>query len=231
MNRRIRWGGITLLASLIGITAAASGAQAGNFSATEYPATLAGSQSGGLHEFYTPRWQTKCEEATLGGTLKEASSTLTVSPEYGKCGATTTLGGFYFFVATTVKMNGCTYTYHDNTTDSETVSTGTTTINCPEGKQIEYSFYEALVGESHAGKPVLCTLGVGPQGPLAGITYTNNPKAEVRDVLIKTSLKVVVKIVWGTVSSCGPLSGSFYSGSTTETAKNGKGGAISLSAG
>jgi hypothetical protein len=230
MNRKIRLSGIALVLSLVASMAVAAGAQAGNFSATEYPATIAGSPT--KHDFNTSKFAIRCEKGSFGGTLKEASPTLTISPEYSDCRATFTVLGTWVNAVTTVSMNGCTYTYHDETTDSKTVSTGSATLNCPAGKQIEYAIYEALVGESHAGKPVLCTLGVGPQGPLSGITYTNNPESKITDVHIATSLKLSIKIVTGGLGSCGPIvPGATYVGFTTQTAKNGKSEAISLKAG
>lgn len=232
MNYKMRLGGITLLTSLIASVAFASGAQAGSFFATAYPATVSGSRTSEQYEFTTARWTVKCAKSSVAGILKEAASTLTVSPEYAECGATVTyIGTTYVTVATTVKTNGCTFTYHDEVTDSKTVSTGKTTINCPAGKVIEYSFYEALVGESHAEKPLWCTLGVGPQGALPEITYTNNPEAKVTDVQVNSSLSVSITKITGALGVCGPIvPGATYSSTTTLSAKNSKGESISLSA-
>jgi hypothetical protein len=103
----------------------------GQMKAGKYPATIHGSTTAG-EKFTVGSSSVECKSDTFHAVLSEASSTLTVTPEYKSCTAS-------FGVEATVAMEGCTYVFHV----AEKVSTDNyrayNDISCPAGKSIQIS--------------------------------------------------------------------------------------------
>jgi len=137
--------------SAIGATAAS----ADEFTATRYPALVTGTNEFGFtDEGITTAGVVKCTNTTYTGTLKEKSTTLTLTRSSSGC------TGFGF--PATVEMNGCDYLFHVNGTTS---TTGTADLVCPAGKEV------TVVAKS--GATVKCTLHTPSQSGLGTVTYSN----------------------------------------------------------
>jgi hypothetical protein len=159
MLSRFRIGGLVLLAAIATSAMTASAAQAGEFTATEYPATITGSQTS-KHDFKFQTGTVSCAKATFEGTLEEASETLTVDAEYKEC--KTPNGGV------TVKMNSCDFLLHAGETLEKDRVDGSLDVQCDiEGDEIE--FHEPANG---------CTIKIPAQEGLGTIVYTNKPGAK-----------------------------------------------------
>lgn len=153
-SRKLR---AALLALLALCAVAALGpvqAQAGEFTATEYPATITG-QNVGMHELTTELGVMECE-MTFDGPLPEASETLTVVPSYGTgC----TIEGHMVHVSN----NGCDFLFHAGETLGEHEVGGTVDVQCPEGNAIDFEITAMMI----------CHLTVPAQNGLA-VSYTNS---------------------------------------------------------
>src|SRR3982751_361955 len=124
---------LTLACLCAGSTAPASQATP-LFEATSYPAKL--KVGGGESQvFKNPNSSFKCKSLSLGGTLKAATSTVTLTPTYSEC--------TFWETAMTVKMNGCTFQVHLQKPDELLPRfDGTLDLLCPEGKALEFvSFF------------------------------------------------------------------------------------------
>lgn len=98
--------------------------------AGKYSATLQGSTTGLQKFFSTEAGSLECKQSTYHAVLTEASSTVTVTPEYKECSAS-------FGVSATISMEGCTYVFHlvRKVTTDEYLATSD--ISCPSGKSIK----------------------------------------------------------------------------------------------
>ncbi|MGB7684823.1 MAG: hypothetical protein WBL45_03480 [Solirubrobacterales bacterium] len=158
MVSKLKIGGLALLAVLATIAVAASAAQAGEFTASEYPATITGSQTA-KHDFKFQTGTVSCAKATFHGTLEEASETLTVKADYKEC--KTPNGGV------SVKMNSCDFLLHADETIENGRVDGSLDIQCnEEGDEIE--FVEPANG---------CVIKVPAQEGLGTLVYTNKEMA------------------------------------------------------
>lgn len=101
----------------------------GDLKGGKYPVTIHGATTG-VEEFSTEAGTIKCKTGTYHAVLSEASSTLTVSPEYKAC--TGPLG-----VEATISMEGCAYVFHVTEKVSEDNYHAYTDISCSEGKSIK----------------------------------------------------------------------------------------------
>jgi len=153
--RKARIFGLALLALVAVSAVGATAASADEFTATSYPAVVTGVNEPGFpDESTTTSGAVKCTTTTYTGTIKEKSTTLTITPSFSGCTA-------FGFVAT-VEMNGCDYLFHINGTTS---TTGTVDLVCPAGKEV------TAVGKS--GATVKCTSHTPAQTNLGTITYSN----------------------------------------------------------
>jgi hypothetical protein len=91
--------------------------------------------------------------------------------DYTKCIA---LG----FTQTEVEMNECEYHYNVSATGG--VTTGTTDITCPAGKEITFTVRSAGT--------LKCTIHIPPQTSLSGVTYSNVGTGSTREVTVDTHI-------------------------------------------
>jgi hypothetical protein len=140
--------------ALVAIAAAgANGAQAGTFTAGQYPATITGTNVV-PHTITTNLGAMECVPV-FDGVLPAAGEELTLLPGYGPC----SLGA----KEVDVHLNGCDYVVHAGNTIGEDKVAGTMDIVCPEGNVIDFEV---------TSMPV-CHLTVPPQAGLNALTYTN----------------------------------------------------------
>lgn len=165
---RFKTGGLVLLAALAMSAVVASAAQAGEFTASEYPATITGSEIA-KHEFKFNTGTVNCAKATFDGTLEAASETLTITAEYKECA--TPKGGVG------VKMNSCDFLLHAGETIEMGRVDGSLDVQCnKEGDEIE--FVEPATG---------CVVKIPPQNGLNTLVYTNHEIAKDFDLDIGIS--------------------------------------------
>jgi hypothetical protein len=161
MISRFKIGGLVLVALIAVSAVGASAAQAGEFTASEYPATITGTQTT-KHEFKFQTGQVVCAKATFDGTLEAASETLTVTAEYKECVTPGGGGGV------SVKMNSCDYLLHAGETIENDRVDGSLDVQCnKEGDEIE--FVHAKTG---------CVVKVPAQTNRTTLVYTNKPGAK-----------------------------------------------------
>jgi hypothetical protein len=100
------------------------------FKAVKYPATIYGA-SAGTEKFTTEAGSVECKEGKHHAVLMEASSTLTVTPEYKGCVAS------FFGLAATVSMEGCTFVFHVAEKTSTDNYGALMDVACPTGQSIK----------------------------------------------------------------------------------------------
>lgn len=194
----------------LSFTTAGEGVGDGLFKATEYPATLSGNQAV-QHAFAAGTKEIECTEAAFPGTLSDRSPTVAILPEYKSCRTELNL-------PTTATMNGCSYVLH---------RVGKTSISCPAGKRIQFHVFENE--KKHLANEALCTYSIPPQGPIGEVVYEPEGSGSTADLLIKYKVTGITYEVEGPKLQCGSsASNGEYTGSSTETAKNGKGEQIGL---
>jgi hypothetical protein len=170
MSFRLKTVGLALFAVLAMSAVVASAAQAGEFTASEYPATITGTQTV-KHEFKFQTGEVICAKATFDGTLEAASETLTITAEYKEC-ATPGVGGV------TVKMNSCDYLLHAGETLANENVDGSLDVQCnKEGDEIEFV---------HANG---CVVKIPAQTNRTTLVYTNQKGA--KDFAMDISLKEI----------------------------------------
>jgi hypothetical protein len=151
--RKLRALGLSALALLAIGGVSASVAQAGEFTAAEYPATITGQQVG-AHFFTTELGVMVCD-VSFHGSMEEPSSTLTIAPKYSEC----TVAG----IETHVTNNGCDFLFHAGNTLGEHEVGGALDIKCPEGNAIDFEVTSMMP----------CHLTVPEQNGLGAVKYTN----------------------------------------------------------
>jgi hypothetical protein len=159
MTSKYKAGGLALIALIAMSAVTASAAQAGEFTASKYPATITGSQTA-KHEFKFQTGNVVCTKATFDGTLSEASGALTITADYKECA---TPGG-----NVGVKMNSCDFLLHaGETLEMERVD-GSLDVQCGKaGDEIEFT--EPANG---------CVVKIPPQNGLGTVVYTNKKVAK-----------------------------------------------------
>jgi hypothetical protein len=163
MSRKLRVLGLALLALVAIGAVSASAAQAGEFTATKYPATITGAQIA-KHEFKFNTGTINCAKATFDGKLEAASETLTITAEYKECA--TPKGGV------SVKMNSCDFLLHAGETLANENVDGSLDVQCnKEGDEIEFS--DAGTG---------CVVKIPPQNGKTTLVYTNHKAAKDFDL-------------------------------------------------
>lgn len=194
--RSVKMFGLTVVAVLAMSAVAASAASAAEFfheAPAEEPTARVVATNEGTHNFTAGLIGTiECKIAKFTGTTYVTSpqKTVTVSPEYKEC-------TFLKVSGVEVKTNGCTYTFNEPTA----LFTGTVTVNCPEGKAIEF-------------KANGCEIKVGKQGPLSTVTYTNQAATEklVKSVKVAASVSKIKYTASGTCTVLGEKEDGSYSG-------------------
>lgn len=96
--------------------------------------------------------------------IASGSTTATIIPDYNQATCKVVEGGTTH--KATVTMNGCDYVLHIGTTVSGKFPL-TADVVCPVGQKISVDVY-AFAGSELGG--VACTITVGSQGPLAGVS-------------------------------------------------------------
>jgi hypothetical protein len=186
MNRKIKTLGV-VLASVFAMSAiGASAASAAEFHSAIHPQEIHGTQTTG-HVFTTNAGTVTCKKATFTGTTSaKTSATQTLSPDYNECTA-------FGFINVPIHENGCAYIFD---------ASGTTEVECPEGKKIEIT-------------APFCTTTVGPQHIAGGMSFANN--AGKTDINATTNIKTEIDY-----NECGTnrTNGS-YTGGTTVTGASG----------
>jgi len=137
-----------------------SAAQAGTFTAGQYPATIVGTNNV-PHTLTTSLGAIECAPF-FDGKLEAASEEITLEPGYGPC----TLGAKEVHV----DLNGCDYTVHAGETLGGDKVGGTMDIGCPPGSVIDFEVTSIPV----------CHLTVPGQAGLSALTYTSQtPPSDV----------------------------------------------------
>jgi len=184
----------------------AAGAQAAEFHCSvepcRYTLTRDGTEETAHHVFVLKNAKKEtisftCESLSGEGTsaLKTAATLTVTNPAYTNCESV--LG------KATVEMNGCEYKF---------TSSGTVTIVCPGTNKIDIK------------ASATCTVQVGPQGPLNGITYHNLNKGSGKgSVTVSAKVAGIASTVTG---SCGtfditstPITSEYTTGNTIVTAE------------
>ncbi len=193
MASKLKALGLVLTALVAASTVTASAAQAGEFTAENYPATITGAQLS-KHQFTFFGGNTvNCNVATFHGKLAAAAETLTVGAEYGEC---STEGGG----AVTVKMTSCDYVFHAGETLEMDRVDGSLDVKC--NKAGDGIFFE----DPETG----CNVKILPQGTLSTLVYTNHTEASDYDVDIS-----LANIKYNQNAQCPGGEGMFFNGTYT----------------
>jgi hypothetical protein len=192
MIRRIKHLGVVLSALLAMSAVAASAAQAGEFTAEKFPATVTGMQLG-EHHFKFKMGAVNCNLASFHGELAGFANQLTLSAAYGQC---TTGGG----AAVNVNMTSCHYRLNAGETVVEDTVEGSLDVACTEaGDGIDF-----VVPETG------CVVKVQPQIGLEALTYTDHTMDKDFDVDI-----AIQGLAYKQNANCGGGEGAFGNGEYT----------------
>jgi hypothetical protein len=192
MTRTFKQIGLVLTAALAISAVAASAAQAGEFTAEKYPATMTGMQLEN-HQFKFKMGTVICKTASFHGELAGPANMLTLSAAYGEC---TTGGG----AAVNVNMTSCDYRLNAGETVVEDIVEGSLDIVCGEaGDGID--FIVPATG---------CVVKVQAQNGLNSLTYTDKTAEKDFDVDI-----ALTGISYKQNANCGPGEGAFGNGEYT----------------
>jgi len=141
-----------------------------------FPVSLSGSQtSGSPITLGTTYGSVKCPNGTFSGEPSAASAEVSLQADYSSGCAANGISG------ATMVMNGCTYVAH--IAGSGPPYTGTADIACPAGKAIE--IVAKILGETK------CTLTIGAQSGLSGLTFTNAGSGSGRKVELGFNLSAI----------------------------------------
>jgi hypothetical protein len=206
MIRNFKALGLAVVAVLAMSAVVASAAQAVEFKAGAYPATLTAKAesiaNGGSQKFVTTAGTVTCDTVTGTGTLSAQSPSITISNTYTdsaleaegkKDTCTGPLGS-----QPVIEMNECKYKF---------VASGTVDIICPEGKSI------VVNGGG------LCTVKMGGQTGLKA-TYTNIVEGGVEAVTFSPAASTIKYTHSGLCGNGSGATGS-YTGNVIITATNG----------
>lgn len=180
MTHNLKILGLALVALVAMSAMTASLASADAITAESYPATVTKAHDAAFaaDTFSTTAGGWKCPDATYHGTLKEASTTLTLTPNFNGPKDTCTFGTF----PTIIDTNGCDFLTHIGSGASTTV---TATLICPAGKDITVTTNQNTAGTLTPK----CTIHIPPQ-TLGGITYENvaGPPKQIRVTMASTGI-------------------------------------------
>jgi hypothetical protein len=164
MIGRIKVSALALVALAAIGAVSASAAQAGEFTAEKYPATITGTDLTD-HVFKFNMFTVTCKEAAFHGELAEASSELTLDATYGIC---KTNNG----KAVEINMTSCDYQLHAGETMAMDKVDGSLDVKCAEAEDA-IDFVVPFNG---------CKAEILAQNGLNSLTYTDNTMAEDFDV-------------------------------------------------
>lgn len=202
MSRKLNSLGLAVLAlSAIGALSA-SAAQAGQFTAAAFPATVTGIQVG-PHELTTELGVMECG-AKFDGELAEASPDLTLTAAYE---TSCEIGGLEVHVT----MNGCDYLFHAGNTLGMDEVEGSWDIKCPEGNKIDFEI---------TGVMMVCHLGIPEQLGLGEVTYTDRTMAMPKDVDLDFNVEGLVYELGPNCPVAGEFANGTYAGRSTLRADN-----------
>jgi hypothetical protein len=176
----------------------ATSAQAGTFTAANYPATITG-QNVGLHELTTELGVMECE-TKLHGEMEEDSGDLTMRPNFG---TSCEVEGLEVHV----KTNECHFLFHAGGTLAMDEVEGSMDVKCPEGAEIEFAITSM----------VTCHMAIPEQVGLGDVTYTD--KTMARDVDVDLDLEGLQYELGLNCPVFGAFEGS-YAGTTTLASDN-----------
>jgi hypothetical protein len=164
VSRQLKLFGLAVLAVLAIGALPATGAQAGQFTAAEFPATITGQNVAGEHFLKTDLGVLVCS-VTFHGNLEAASETLTIGPSYGT-------GCKIAGIEVHVTNNGCDFLFRAGNTLGEDEVGGAMDISCPEGSAMDFEITSMMV----------CHLTIPGQNGLAGLTYTDHTMSKDVDI-------------------------------------------------
>jgi hypothetical protein len=159
MRATFKAAGLGLMAALAISAALAATAQAGQFTAENYPATITGTQLTGHKFSFANNYSVTCASAAFHGQLPGAVERLTVGARYEECESNA--GD-----PVTVKMTGCHYGLEAAETLGENEVDGRLYVKCPDGAGVD--FEDEVTG---------CKIKILPQNSLTTLKYTNNVEA------------------------------------------------------
>jgi hypothetical protein len=198
MARKLKVLGLVLTATMAMSAVAATAAQAGEFTAEKYPATITGTQLT-KHQFKFNMGTVNCNVATFHGSQAAAANMLTLGAAYNEC--STAMGA-----AVNVNMTGCDYRLHAGETLAMDVVDGSLDIVCGE----------AGTGIDFEVPATGCIVKIQPQNGLNTVTYTDNTMAKDYDVDI-----ALTSVNYKQNANCGGGEGAFgnseYTGKSTIT--------------
>jgi uncharacterized protein YaiE (UPF0345 family) len=193
MVSKLKVGGLVLLAVFATSAVIASVAQAGEFTASKYPATITGTQLSS-HEFgFNFAGTVVCSKATFDSKLEAAAKSLTVSAEYKECA--TPEGG-----EVTVAMKSCDYEFVAGEKLMMERVDGFLNVKCAEAGD-EITFEEPANG---------CVVKVPAQKGRATLVYTNHKEAKDFDVDFS-----VVDLEYTQSANCPGGAGKYVNGTYT----------------
>jgi len=198
--RSIKLGLVLGVLALSGV--AAQAAQAGQFTASEYAATISGTQTS-KHQWKLNMGTVKCGSVSFDGNLAAAAETLTLTAEYGEC--VTGQGN-----PAVVKMTSCDYRFHAGETLAMDEVDGSLDIQCNQaGDGIDIE----VPGTG-------CAVKIQPQAGLNTLRFTDNTAEEDYDVDFE-----IAGMAYKQNANCEGGAGAFangeYSGSSTMTGTHG----------
>jgi hypothetical protein len=167
----------------------ASAANAGQFTAEAYPATMTGTQLTN-HQFQFGGGAINCASATFHGTLEAAAGALTTKATYAECA---TGGG----AGIAINMTSCDYVLHAGETLANDRVDGSMDVQCAQAGD-EIDIVEPATG---------CAIGIPPQQGLTTLAYTNHTVAKDFDVDI-----AVTEIEYTQNANCPGGEGVFFNG-------------------
>ncbi len=180
--------GLAVVAMLAIAATAAPGAQAGEFTAGGYPATITG-QNVNVQELTTELGTMECG-VKFHGELAEASEDLTLTPAYG---TSCEIEGLQVHVS----LNGCDYRFHAGATLAMDTVEGSMDVKCPEGNKIDF-LITAMQN---------CHLTIPEQLGLGEVTYRDKTMAQ--DVEVELNIE---GLDYELDAGC-PVEGAFENGS------------------
>ncbi len=192
MTLKLKGPGLLCLAFIATSALGASIAQAGEFTAEKYPATVTGTQSAN-HQFKFFGTTVNCPEAAFHGNLGGPQQSLTVGAKYSGC---STPNGS----PVVVKMTSCDYVFHAGETLEADVVDGSLDIHCDNAGDGIF-FEEAANG---------CVVKLLPQNTLTTLRYTNHKLAKDFDVDIE-----LANMKYNQNGNCFGGAGMFFNGSYT----------------
>lgn len=214
MIRNLKILGLAIAAAMALSAVSAAGAQAIEFTAGKYPASVTGEQleyeGSSKYVFRAGDTKISCGSAQFAGELTKAATQLTIVPVYQECIATP--GNRQ----TTVTMNGCHYVYSGGTSTGEDhFINGSLELACPAGKTVGIDIFASAA--KHLEGKALCTITVSPFKELTPNTYTNvtGKPADIQVVSRTTRLPIAID-----GAPCGSATTGSYEGASTLHAHN-----------